>query len=250
MPLWTLAAVGVVTALVLATAAALVLALLERRAVEKAEDDTSEWPSPRVPPRRERRVKRRSREEPPRRRRRRPSAEAPRRRGPATVRPVPLSTAARDEYIKRWRYLLSRFVEQPRITTADTHDLARKLLADRGYPLEDLDSDDVSVPEEHLVVAENYRIAHRVSSGIRTARTEQLRRAMLHLRVVLEDLLADPPYDLKVRPRRLTPREREEEQLREREQSPPAPNVDRYRVLVTDEGPQSSSEDHMWGGPT
>jgi hypothetical protein len=164
---------------------------------------------------------------------------------------VPISTASRDEYLKRWRYLLSRFVEQPRITTADTHDLARKLLTERDYPVEDLDRDDVAVPEEFLVVAENYRIAHRVSSGIRTARTEQLRRAMLHLRVVLEELLADPPYDARIRPRKLTPREREDEQLREREQHLPAPNVERYRVMVTDEGPQPPSEDHMAAaGPT
>src|SRR5207247_7540021 len=102
-------------------------------------------------------------------------------------------------------------------TTGEPHDLVRELLAERDYPVQELDRDDVDVPEEFLVVAENYRIAHRVSSGVRTARTEQLRRAMLHLRVVLEELLADPPYDARIRPRKLTPREREEEQLRERE---------------------------------
>ena len=244
-------AVGVVTALVLATAAALLLAFLERSAAERAWERTHEWLGPGMAPRRDRRGRRRSREEPPRRKRWRAGAQAPHRRGPITIHPVPISTASRDEYLKRWRSLLSRFVEQPRITTADTHDLARKLLTERDYPVEDLDRDDVAVPEEFLVVAENYRIAHRVSSGIRTARTEQLRRAMLHLRVVLEELLADPPYDARIRPRKLTPREREDEQLREREQHLPAPNVERYRVMVTDEGPQPPSEDHMAAaGPT
>jgi hypothetical protein len=245
MPLWTLAAVGVVTALVLATAAALFLAFLERAAMHRDADQARRWLDEGLDSRADRRGRRRSREEPSRRRRRRSGAEAPPRRGPITIRPVPLSAASRDEYVRRWRYLLSRFVEQPRITTADTHDLARKLLAERDYPVEELDRDDVTVPDEFQVVAENYRIAHRVSSGVRTARTEQLRRAMLHLRVVLEELLADPPYDARIKPRKLTPREREDEQLRERERAVPAPNVDRYRVVVTDEGPQPPSEDDL-----
>ena len=222
MPLWTLAAVGVATALVIATAAALILALLDRSAAEAR-----------------------------RRRFRRPRAtkEAGLLGSVADVRPVPLSTASRDDYLKRWRYLLSRFVEQPRVTTAETHDLTRKLLAERGYSLEDLDRDEVRFPDEHLVVAENYRMAQRATSGLRSARTEQLRRAMLHMRVVLEELLADPPYDLVIPPRKQ--RRRERRRAENRPTLRPAPDVDRYRVLVTDEGAQPPREDQIgWGGPT
>ena len=149
MPLWTLAAVGVATALMLATAAALLLALLDRSAAEAR-----------------------------RRRFRKPRAakEAGALGSVADVRPVPLSSASRDDYIKRWRYLLSRFVDEPRASTAETHDLARKLLSERGFSLEDLDRDNVRFPDEHLVVAENYRMAHRATSGLRSARTEQCRR--------------------------------------------------------------------------
>jgi len=222
MPLWTLAAVGVATALMLATAAALLLALLDRSAAEAR-----------------------------RRRFRKPRAakEAGALGSVADVRPVPLSSASRDDYIKRWRYLLSRFVDEPRASTAETHDLARKLLSERGFSLEDLDRDNVRFPDEHLVVAENYRMAHRATSGLRSARTEQCRRAMLHLRVVLEELLGDPPYDLMIRPRRGRKRERQRE-----DGLPvllPVPNVDRYRVVVTDDGPEPPHEDSIgWGGPT
>ena len=243
---------GIVTALVVATAVALVMALLERASLRGTGQDDRTWGSaPPVPERRERRKQ--GRVDQPARRRRwraRPVTEARARGAVAAIRPTALSAVARDEYLRRWRYLLSRFVEEPKATTEETYDLARKLLAERGYPLEDLDRDDVGVPDEHLALVANYRIAHHVASGLRSARTEALRRAMLHLRVVLEELLADPPYDLKVRPRRPGRRKPQEDLVPEREARRRAPDVDRYRVVVTDEGPQPPSEDHMWGGPT
>src|ERR671935_9613 len=65
-----------------------------------------------------------------------------------------------------------------------------------GTERRSLEDPELQVALEHQVVVENYRIAHRLAEGGRRANTEQLRLAMLHYRVVLEELLEEPPFDL------------------------------------------------------
>ena len=169
-------------------------------------------------------------EEPPR------VAHPPRRRrfsrgrsGEASFRVVPLAAATRDGYLRQWRHLRAEFVEEPGRTTERTDDLVQDLMFDRGYPVEALDDPELKVAVEHQVVAENYRIAHRLAAGARRANTEQLRLAMLHFRVVLEELLEEAPYDAFAPKRRVR---------RKRKAARPEPDVERYRINVTDQGPE------------
>jgi hypothetical protein len=165
------------------------------------------------------------------------AARRPRRRrfsrarsGEASFRMVPLGATARERYLRQWRHLRAEFVEEPGRTTERTDDLVQDLMFDRGYSVEALDDPDLKVAAEHQVVAENYRIAHRLAAGARGAGTEQLRLAMLHFRVVLEELLEEPPYDAFPPKRKVR---------RKRKAGRPEPDVDRYRISVTDEGPES-----------
>jgi hypothetical protein len=168
-------------------------------------------------------------EPPPRslRKRQRPATRA--RSGELSVRVVPLSAAARDHYVRQWRHLRAEFVEEPGRTTERADQVVQDIMFDRGFPVADLEDDTLPVASEHQVVVENYRIAHRLAAGARRANTEQLRLAMLHFRVVLEELVADLPFDAfpaKPRPRR------------KRRSALPQPDVDRYRIAVTDQGPE------------
>ena len=187
---------------------------LERRyeappAVDEEEEEEGEPPRPVRRPRRRRFSRGRS--------------------GEASFRVVPLGAAARDGYLRQWRHLRAEFVEEPGRTAERTDDLVQDLMFDRGYSVEALDDPDLKVAVEHQVVAENYRIAHRLAAGARRANTEQLRLAMLHFRVVLEELLEEPPYDAFGPKRRVR---------RKRKTARPEPDVERYRISVTDEGPE------------
>ena len=151
------------------------------------------------------------------------------RSGEMSLRVVPLSAGARNRYLRQWRHLRAEFVEEPNRTTERTDETVQDLLFDRGFPIEELEDPDLLIAPEHQVVVENYRIAHRLAAGARRANTEQLRLAMLHFRVVLEELLEDPPFDLAAPKRKVR---------RKRKSAFPEPDVDRYRINVTDQGPE------------
>jgi hypothetical protein len=163
----------------------------------------------------------------PRRARRRQVSRT--RSGEMSLRVVPLSASARNRYLRQWRHLRAEFVEEPNRTTERTDEVVQDLMFDRGFPVEALEDPDLLIAPDHQVVVENYRIAHRLAAGAPRANTEQLRLAMLHFRVVLEELLEDPPFDLAAPKRKIR---------RKRKSALPQPDVDRYRINVTDQGPE------------
>src|SRR5450755_2827157 len=72
--------------------------------------------------------------------------------------------------------------------------LVREAMRDRGYPVDDdFEQRAADLSVDHPVVVENYRAAHSISvqAGRGEAGTEQLRRAMVHYRALLDDLLSD-----------------------------------------------------------
>jgi hypothetical protein len=160
--------------------------------------------------------------------------------GELSVRVVPLSSTARDRYLRQWHHFRAEFVEEPHRTAERTDGMVQDLMFDRGFPLEDLEDPELQVALEHQVVVENYRIAHRLAEGGRRANTEQLRLAMLHYRVVLEELLEEPPFDLE------GPRRKARRRRKAPAQAPP--DIDRYRVDVTDHGPQVPPADNRETG--
>jgi hypothetical protein len=61
----------------------------------------------------------------------------------------------------------------------------------RGYPVDDFEQRAADVSVDHPVVVENYRAAHDISAANAngTAKTEDLRQAMVHYRALFDELL-------------------------------------------------------------
>ena len=111
----------------------------------------------------------------------------------------PLPAAARERYEREWTATQASFVDTPESAVTDAHRLVTSLMADRGYPTEDLDDRIALLSVEHADVIQHYRKATEIEETNRTGRatTEQLRRSMVHFRTLFERLLAsaDEPVD-------------------------------------------------------
>ena len=68
-------------------------------------------------------------------------------------------------------------------------------MRDRGYPVDDFDTQSDMVAADHPTIAQNYRAAHeirmRTDEGGEGADTEDLRQAFVHYRLLFAELLAD-----------------------------------------------------------
>jgi hypothetical protein len=102
-----------------------------------------------------------------------------------------LPPATRDRYLDEWRNAESRFVSDPRDATRAAERLVVRVLHERGYPEEDDDQRLVSlVSADHPDVADRYRHGQAMLESVDGAEsTENLRKAMLDFRAVLEDVL-------------------------------------------------------------
>jgi hypothetical protein len=103
----------------------------------------------------------------------------------------PLTQAQADDFARDWQRVQARFVDEPDAAVSEADQLVTRVMAARGYPLEDFDrlADDVSVDHPHVV--ENYRTARTLIA--RRARgeagTEELRQAVVNYRALFADLL-------------------------------------------------------------
>ena len=103
----------------------------------------------------------------------------------------PLSEAARVRYTDEWRVIQQDFVDQPEEATTAGYDLVNRVMAERGYPMQDFDARADLVSVDHPGVVDNYRVAHGIHERARQhqASTEDLREALLRYRSLFEDLL-------------------------------------------------------------
>ncbi len=102
----------------------------------------------------------------------------------------PLPEDARRRYVEAWRHVQERFVDRPTEAVRDADELVQRVMADRGYPVEDFEQRAADLSVDHPTVVENYRSAHRISSaGDGEATTEDLRKAMVHYRSLFNELL-------------------------------------------------------------
>ena len=110
-------------------------------------------------------------------------------RGELNLRDLPAPT--RDRYLDELRQAEARFVSDPRDATRAAERLVIRVLHERGYPEDDDDQKLVSlVSADHPDVADRYRHGHAMLESVDGApSTENLRKAMLDFRSVLEDVL-------------------------------------------------------------
>ncbi|HEX4747368.1 MAG TPA: hypothetical protein VFU99_10865 [Gaiellaceae bacterium] len=109
------------------------------------------------------------------------------------VRIRPLPTAARERYLEEWRQAEARFVADPGDAARLAERLVERVLEERGYPTAEDDPDRrlTLVAVDHPDVVERYRHGRAMVDGEGEGRTENLRKAMIDFRTVLEDLLEE-----------------------------------------------------------
>ena len=104
------------------------------------------------------------------------------------VRPLP--SAARERYLDEWRHAEARFVSDPRDAARAAERLVERVLEERGYPADDdVEHRLAMVAVDHPDVVERYRHGRAMVESDGNAQTEDLRKAMVDFRTVLEDLL-------------------------------------------------------------
>jgi hypothetical protein len=103
-----------------------------------------------------------------------------------------LAPDTRRAYAEEWRAVQERFIDEPRQTVADADALVQRVMADRGYPVDELDDRIDMVAVDHPELAENYRAAHAVQ--VRSddeVSTDDLRDAFRRYRELFAELLAE-----------------------------------------------------------
>ena len=102
-----------------------------------------------------------------------------------------LAPGAKQRYSDEWRAVQARFVDEPRATVGEADRLVSSVMRDRGYPMDDFDQRVADLSADHPLVVENYRAAHAIAgrSESQEASTEDLRQAMVHYRMLFDDLL-------------------------------------------------------------
>jgi hypothetical protein len=104
------------------------------------------------------------------------------------VRPLP--PAARDRFMEEWRQAEARFVSDPQDATRAAERLVVRVLEERGYPRDDDDERLVAlVSVDYPEIADRYRHGQAMLGNDES--TENLRKAMLDFRAVLEDVVRD-----------------------------------------------------------
>lgn len=104
---------------------------------------------------------------------------------------IPLSQENRERFAGAWQQEQAGFVDDPTSAVANVDRLVTEVMRARGYPMGDFEQRAADISVDHSIVVTNYRIAHDIALrniGGET-NTEELRTALLHYRMLFEDLL-------------------------------------------------------------
>jgi hypothetical protein len=106
-----------------------------------------------------------------------------------------LSPTQRDRYASDWMEVQAAFVDAPDSAVRDADRLVGAVMRDRGYPVDDFDTQSDMIAADHPTIAQNYRAAHdirmRTDEGRDGFNTEDLRQAFVHYRLLFAELLAE-----------------------------------------------------------
>jgi hypothetical protein len=108
---------------------------------------------------------------------------------------VALPPAEAARFAEEWKLLQARFVDNPTTVVVEAERLVRELMLKRGYPMADFEHRAADISVNHPKVVDNYRAAQAIASrAVRgESSTEDLRKAVLHYRLLFEDLLEVTP---------------------------------------------------------
>lgn len=110
------------------------------------------------------------------------------------VRRLKIVTLAPPEaarFSQAWRVLQGRFVDNPKGAVVEADQLVRELMLKRGYPMEDFEHRAADISVDHPAVVDHYRAAQAIAARDKRgeADTEELRKAVVHYRVLFDELL-------------------------------------------------------------
>jgi hypothetical protein len=109
----------------------------------------------------------------------------------------PLIESDRSRFASAWRSVQAGFVDDPGGSLTQADRLLTEVMAARGYPVGDFDECAANISVNHAVAVTDYREAHDIA--VRRVRgeagTEDIRRALVQYRTLLEDLLAAPAIE-------------------------------------------------------
>ncbi|MVU77311.1 hypothetical protein GPX89_08635 [Nocardia sp. ET3-3] len=110
-----------------------------------------------------------------------------------------LSAEQKQHYLMAWSGVQQQFVDDPAgaVTAADR--LVTTLMSERGYPSENYDQQLADLSVEHTATLDHYRAAHSVATRPAAAQvsTEDMRAALVHYRVLVQDLIDSDHTDKK-----------------------------------------------------
>jgi hypothetical protein len=113
---------------------------------------------------------------------------------------APLAPQEVADFSQRWRAIQGRFVDSPKGAVIEADKLVRELMQRRGYPMGDFERRAGDISVDHPNVVENYRAAQAIATraGREQADTEELRKAVVHYRVLFAELLevAEPKHEI------------------------------------------------------
>jgi hypothetical protein len=104
---------------------------------------------------------------------------------------TPLAPAEAARFSQAWYALQTRFIDNPTGVVVQADQLVRELMLKRGYPMGDFERRAADISVDHPAVVENYRAAQAIAvrDGRGQADTEELRRAVVHYRVLFDEML-------------------------------------------------------------
>lgn len=105
----------------------------------------------------------------------------------------PLPEADKASFATRWNEVQARFVDDPRGAVSVAENLVTEVMQARGYPIGEFEQRAADISVDYPTIVENYRAAHEIalrhSAG--KASTEDLRQAMVHYRLLFQELLEE-----------------------------------------------------------
>ena len=104
---------------------------------------------------------------------------------------TPLTPAEAARFSQAWSALQGRFVDNPKGVVVQADQLVRELMVKRGYPMGDFERRAADISVDHPAVVENYRAAQAIAARDQRgeADTEELRKAVVHYRVLFDEML-------------------------------------------------------------
>src|SRR5579863_7633632 len=104
---------------------------------------------------------------------------------------TPLAPAEAARFSQAWNALQARFVDNPKGVVNQADQLVRELMLKRGYPMGDFERRAADISVDRPALVEHYRAAQAIA--VRDERgeadTEELRQAVVHYRVLFDEML-------------------------------------------------------------